>query len=181
MLGFTVARVYCNCATNEAFKYVWEGFFKAIEKATGRKVQFKVFNETRNILCVILNMEVAQVQGLGAVIICLNINNPLVSKITEVDPNIIVQYLIKLCFMHWERWGFLSIVYSWFRINPLNINSHGKGNTEINHHHWSWCSINFQPLRTQLISLLGRNFVRNTQVGNYAVCSVLQISSIFIQ
>ena len=104
MLGFTVARVYCNCATNEAFEYVWEGFFKAVEKATGRKIQFKVFNESNgNILCVILDMEAAQVQGLGAAIIHLKMNDPLVSKITEVDPDIIVQYLIKLCFVHWER------------------------------------------------------------------------------
>ena len=104
MLGFTVAHVYCNYATNEAFEYVWEGFFKAVEKATGSKIQFKVFNESAgNILCVILDMEAAQVQGLGAAIIRLKMNDPLVSKITEVDPDIIVQYLIKLCFVHWAR------------------------------------------------------------------------------
>ena len=98
-----MAHIYCNCTTNEAFKYVWEGFFKAIEKATRRKIQFKVFNESGNILCVILDMEAAQVQGLGAAIICLKMNDPSVSKITEVDPDIFVLYLIKLCFVHWER------------------------------------------------------------------------------
>jgi hypothetical protein len=112
MLGCTVACVYCNCATNKAFEYVWEGFFKAVEKATGSKIQFKAFNESGNILCVILDMKAAQVQGLGAAIIHLKMNNPLVSKITEVDPNIIVQYLIKLCFMHWVRYGILLDVYS---------------------------------------------------------------------
>ena len=111
MLGFTVARVYCNSATNEAFEYVWEGFFKAVEKATGKKIQFKVFNKSGNILCIILDMEAAQVQGLGAAIIRLKMNDPLVSKITEVDPDIIVQYLIKLCFVHWERYGILLNIY----------------------------------------------------------------------
>jgi hypothetical protein len=97
MLGFTVAHVYCNCTTNEGFEYVWEGFFKAVEKATGKKVQFKVFNETGNILCVILDMEAAQVQGLSAAIIRLKMNGSSVGETTEVDPDIVVQYLIKLC------------------------------------------------------------------------------------
>jgi hypothetical protein len=104
--------VYCNCATNESFEYVWEGFFKAVEKATGRKIQFKVFNEMGNILCVILDMEAAQVQGLGAAIIHLKMNNSSVRTTTEVDPDVIVQYLIKLCnfcFVHWERYEFSSI------------------------------------------------------------------------
>jgi hypothetical protein len=103
--------VYCNCATNESFEYVWEGFFKAVEKATGRKIQFKVFNEMGNILCVILDMEAAQVQGLGAAIIRLKMNNSSVRMTTEVDSDVVVQYLIKLCFVHWERYGFSSIPY----------------------------------------------------------------------
>jgi hypothetical protein len=111
ILGVTVAHVYCNCATNESFEYVWEGLFKAIEKATRRKIQFKVFNKTGNILCVILDMEAAQVQGLVTAIIYLKMNNSLVAMTTEVDPDVIVQYLIKLCFVHWERYKFLSILY----------------------------------------------------------------------
>jgi hypothetical protein len=103
--------VYCNCATNEGFEYVWEGFFKAVEKATGRKIQFKVFNETGNILCVILDMEVAQVQGLGAAIIRLKMNSSVNQTWTEVDPDILVQYLIKLCFVHWTRYECSSVLY----------------------------------------------------------------------
>ena len=38
-------------------------------------------------------------------------------------------------------------------------------------------SINFRPSRTQLISPLGRNFVRTIRVRNYAVCSISHISS----
>ena len=56
-------------------------------------------------------MEAAQVQGLGAAIIRLKMNNSSVRMITEVDPDVVVQYLIKLCFVHWERYGFLPIPY----------------------------------------------------------------------
>lgn len=103
MLGVTVARVYCNDATKEAFEYVWEGFFHAIKTATGKDIKFKVFDNSGNIQCVILDMEAAQVQGLGTAIIQMKMNDPLTSKITEVDPDILVQYLIKLCYVHWDR------------------------------------------------------------------------------
>jgi len=103
MLGVTVARVYCNCSTQQAFEYIWEGFFKAIETATGRKIKFKVFEESGNILSIILDMEASQVKGLGTTIIRMKMNDPSISKISEVDPDIIVQFLIKLCYVHWER------------------------------------------------------------------------------
>lgn len=109
LLGVTVTRIYCNSSTHEAFEYKWEGFFKAVEKATGRRIKFKIFDSSGNILCIILDMEAAQVQGLGATIIRMNINDPSISKITEVDPDIIVQYLIKLCYVHWDR--YLSVLY----------------------------------------------------------------------
>ena len=79
-------------------KYVWEGFFKAVEKATGRKIQFKVFNESAgNILCVILDMEAAQVQGLGAAIIHLKMNNPAISPTPMLTCNMLSQYSISIC------------------------------------------------------------------------------------
>jgi len=99
-----VAWVYCNSSTQKAFEYIWEGFFKAIETATGRKIKFKVFEESGNILSIILDMEASQVKGLGTTIIRLNMNDPSISKISEVDPDIIVQFLIKLCYVHWERY-----------------------------------------------------------------------------
>jgi hypothetical protein len=116
MPGVTVARVYCNDATKEAFEYVWEGFFNAIRTATGKDIKFKVFDDSGNIQCIILDMEAAQVQGLGAAIIQMKMNDPLTSKITEVDPDILVQYLIKLCYIHWDRYKFslyrILIIYS---------------------------------------------------------------------
>ena len=101
--GVTVARVYSNSATKEAFGYIWEGFFNAVKTATGKEVKFKVFDDSGNIQCVILDMEAAQVQGLGAAITQMKMNNPSISRITEVEPDNLVQYLIKLCYVHWDR------------------------------------------------------------------------------
>jgi hypothetical protein len=103
--GVTVARVYSNSSTKEAFGYIWEGFFNAVKMATGRGIKFKVFDDSGNgnIQCVILDMEAAQVQGLGTAITQMKINNPSISQITEVELDILVQYLIKLCYVHWDR------------------------------------------------------------------------------
>ena len=103
MLDVTVACVYSNGATRETFGYIWEGFFNAIKTATGKGIKFKVFDDSGNIQCVILDMEAAQVQGLGAAIIQMKMNDPSISQITEVDPDILIQYLIKLCYVHWDR------------------------------------------------------------------------------
>ena len=77
-----------------------------MERATGNKIKLKVFDNSGNILCIILDMEASQVQALGTTIIRMKINNPSISKIEDIDPNVLVQYLIKLCFVHWKRYGF---------------------------------------------------------------------------
>jgi len=112
MLGVIVVHAYCNSAAKEAFGYVWEGFFNVIKMATGKEIEFKVFNDSRNIQCIILDMEAAQVQGLGGTIIQMKMNDPLISKIAEIDPDIIIQYLIKLCYIHWDRYKFCSLISS---------------------------------------------------------------------
>ena len=101
-LGVTVAQVYCNSATCEAFSYVFEALFTSIEKATGCKVKFKVFDPSGNVLAIILDMEAAQAQGLGDALIRLQFNNPNKTGIFETDPQVLVQFLIKLCTQHFD-------------------------------------------------------------------------------
>ena len=107
-----MAHIYCNSSTQVAFEYIWEGFFKAIKTSTRRGIKFKVFNESGNILAIILNMEASQVKGLGSTIIHMKMNDPSISKISEVDPDLIVQFLIKLCCIHWERSEFGALISS---------------------------------------------------------------------
>ena len=90
---------------------VWEGFFKTVEKATGKPIKFKVFDNSGTILSIILDMEAAQVQGLGTTILRMKLNG---CKSNETNPDIIVQYLIKLCVVHWQRYAYnfvLSLSY----------------------------------------------------------------------
>ncbi|KAG6807418.1 hypothetical protein H0H92_007610, partial [Tricholoma furcatifolium] len=94
----TVARLYCNSATREAFGLLFEGFFKAVEQATGQAIRFKVFHPAGNLLTVIFDMEAAQVQGFADAIVRLRLNDPNISKIDESNPDILIQYILKLCY-----------------------------------------------------------------------------------
>lgn len=85
------------------FGYAFEALFTSIEKATGHNIKFKVFDTSGNILAVILDMEAAQVQGLGDAIICLQMNDPTKSGIYDTDPEVLVQFLVKLCTVHFDR------------------------------------------------------------------------------
>ena len=67
--GVTIAWLYCNSAMREAFGYVFEALFTSIEKATHQQVKFKVFDNFGHLLVVILDMEAAQVQGLGDAVV----------------------------------------------------------------------------------------------------------------
>ncbi|KAJ8514202.1 hypothetical protein ONZ45_g8232 [Pleurotus djamor] len=99
----TVARVFSNGQDTEAFTHIFEDFFTAIERATGQPLRFKVFDPAGQLLSINLDMEAAQVKGLGCALICLGMNNPKVSKIHETDPDILVQYVLKLCLVHLQR------------------------------------------------------------------------------
>lgn len=74
-------------------------------------------------------MEPAQVQGLGTTIIRLKLNDPSISKIMETDPNEIVQYLLKLCFVHWERYVFDSFKDLASLIIGLFLQEYGEAST----------------------------------------------------
>jgi hypothetical protein len=89
--------------THEAFGYAFEALFTSIEKATGLKLKFKVFDPSGNILAILLDMEAAQVQGLGDTLAQLQMNDPAKSGIFVTDPQVLVQFLIKLCTVHFER------------------------------------------------------------------------------
>lgn len=113
-LGVTVARAYCNSMEGKAFNHVFEGFFNAVEKATGHKIKFKVFDKLGNILAIILDMEAAQVQGLGHALLRLLLSDPpsdfSTSFLTKFgsNPDILVQFIIKLCAVHFDRFVFFD-------------------------------------------------------------------------
>ncbi|KAF8989012.1 hypothetical protein BDZ89DRAFT_1055288, partial [Hymenopellis radicata] len=92
----SVARVFCNSQTTVAFELIWTEFFDAIEDASGKRGSCRA---------VLLDMEPAQVDGLGLTIVKTGMNDPAVSHITETLPAELVLFIIKLCSIHWERSG----------------------------------------------------------------------------
>ncbi|KAJ6631548.1 hypothetical protein B0H10DRAFT_2207185 [Mycena sp. CBHHK59/15] len=93
----SVAQIYCNKATQEAFLYIFNGFFMAVKQVTGQAVHFKVFNPKGNILSINFNMEAAQVQGFVQALLKL-----LGDTVPTTDPDMI--------FLDWYEH---KIHYSW--------------------------------------------------------------------
>jgi hypothetical protein len=96
-----VGRVYCNSSTATSFELVFEGLFASIKQATGRELVFKVFDSKSSLLTIHMDMEAAQVQGLGRVLV--KMANTSETEITSRDPDILVQYVLKLCKVHYLR------------------------------------------------------------------------------
>jgi hypothetical protein len=92
-----------DVSTGKAFGYAFEALFTSIEKVTHRQVKFNVFDDSGHLLAIILDMEAAQVQGLGDPVVRLQMNNSETSGIRKTDPDILVQFFIKLCTVHFER------------------------------------------------------------------------------
>ncbi|KAG6818394.1 hypothetical protein H0H93_005275 [Arthromyces matolae] len=104
----TIARLYCNSSTREAFGHLFEGFFSAVHKATGHPIKFKIFDPKGNLLTIIFDMEASQVQGFADALVRLRFNDSQVSKIEETDPEVLIQYILKLCVVHFTRWASLA-------------------------------------------------------------------------
>ncbi|KAJ7651799.1 hypothetical protein B0H17DRAFT_1215189 [Mycena rosella] len=94
----SVSRIYCNRSTKQAFTYIFEGFFMAVEKITGHPVRFKAFDPEGEILSIHFDMEAAQVQGFALALLKL-----IKGCHPEEDPDVIVRYVLKLCSIHFTR------------------------------------------------------------------------------
>jgi hypothetical protein len=77
-------------------------FFDAVERVTGKKLEFYLFNRDSKLHCIIFDAEAAQMQGCGDTILAMNIR-PEISGITTRDPLVIVQYITKTCVQHFYR------------------------------------------------------------------------------
>lgn len=81
---------------------MWSLFFEAVQKSTGHQVEFKAFSGTGlGLRAIILDTCKAQIDALGDYLI--KYNNPTVSGISETDPLRMVEYIVKLCGVHFDR------------------------------------------------------------------------------
>ncbi|PCH39219.1 hypothetical protein WOLCODRAFT_147045 [Wolfiporia cocos MD-104 SS10] len=97
----SLASLYCNRQTEDAFYQLFTEFADAVQRVTGRSLKMLPFHNEGTLRCFVLDAEVAQAQGLGRWL--LTINNPAISGIATSDPLEIVQYVMKTCRVHFER------------------------------------------------------------------------------
>ncbi|KZO96661.1 hypothetical protein CALVIDRAFT_527349 [Calocera viscosa TUFC12733] len=85
----------------EAFRLIWDGFFRAVESTTRHSLQFKVFHKNGNLCAIICDAEAAQAQALGEYF--MKINRPTVSGIEEALPERLLLYAFKSCLFHFNQ------------------------------------------------------------------------------
>ncbi|KAJ7257980.1 hypothetical protein C8J57DRAFT_1234525 [Mycena rebaudengoi] len=98
-----IGRVWSNRATRETFVLVWNGIFEAIEKITGKAINFKVFSKASSLLGAIGDSEGVQAQGLDDVIILRGMDSSAVNGIPTVTVNGILVFIWKTCIVHFKR------------------------------------------------------------------------------
>ncbi|KIJ47602.1 hypothetical protein M422DRAFT_248597 [Sphaerobolus stellatus SS14] len=87
-----------NLETAQAFELIWTARFDAVEKATGWPLQIKAFHRKSNPGMMLIDGSAAQMLGLGRVL--LRLNDPKISGIEIMDPQIIVIHLSRMCDWH---------------------------------------------------------------------------------
>lgn len=98
----TVASLYCNKGTREAFRLLFREFFAVVERVTGHALNFHLFTNGKSTLrCCIFDADSAQMQGFGDRLLLMN--DPSTSGITTRDPLELVQHLTKTCSVHFLR------------------------------------------------------------------------------
>ncbi|KAJ7877436.1 hypothetical protein B0H14DRAFT_3783557 [Mycena olivaceomarginata] len=84
--------------------HLFDAFFTTVKNVTGKPLRFKVFYEKGNIFSIHFDMEAVQVQGLGVSLSKIVSDDPdLRTRFPVHDPDTLVQYVVKLCSVHFER------------------------------------------------------------------------------
>ena len=99
--GLSLASLYCNHATREAFYQLFFEFADAVRRVTGKELQIKCFREGGNLRAIILDGEVAQAQGLADWL--FKYNKPHLMGIDVAEPLDLLLYILKVCSVHFER------------------------------------------------------------------------------
>ncbi|KAI0707244.1 hypothetical protein C8Q76DRAFT_860399 [Earliella scabrosa] len=99
----TIARSYCSRERRPDFLRIIESFYNAVERVTGRPLQLKAFSAPGQggILAILVDCCQAQMDALGDFF--LKYNKPSISGISETDPQKLVEYLVKVCSVHFDR------------------------------------------------------------------------------
>ncbi|KAJ6624578.1 hypothetical protein B0H10DRAFT_2430864 [Mycena sp. CBHHK59/15] len=100
----TISRIYTNTCTKDAFTHLFDAFFGTVKQVTGKSVRFKAFHPKGNLYSIHFDMEAAQVQGLGSWLSKMVLDDPALRGLfPSIDPDKLVQLILKLCSAHLER------------------------------------------------------------------------------
>ena len=99
--GVTLASLYCNHASREAFFQLCVEFADAVRRITGKSLQLRPFSVDGNLRVILMDGDVAQAQGLGDWL--SQYNSPLLNGINTRDPLELLLYILKNCSIHFER------------------------------------------------------------------------------
>ncbi|KZO94528.1 hypothetical protein CALVIDRAFT_580235 [Calocera viscosa TUFC12733] len=99
--NLTLARLYSDSMSLEAFRLIWDGFFRAVETTTRHSLHFKAFHKSGNLSTIICDADAPQAQALGEYF--LKINRPMVSGIEESLPERLLLYAFKSCIFHFNQ------------------------------------------------------------------------------
>lgn len=109
--GLTVGRVYCTREHREDFERIWTLFFGAVDCATGQEVMYKAFSrDETGIRAILVDGCQAQIDGLGDFLVKRNV--PSASGVSESDPQKIVEWIVKICGVHFDRYGLAFLLLS---------------------------------------------------------------------
>ncbi|KAF5381040.1 hypothetical protein D9615_003872 [Tricholomella constricta] len=97
----SLASLYCNKFTREAFTLLFQEFFDTVHRVTGKPLQLAAFVKDARLQCLLFDAEPPQMQACGDVM--LTMNDPATSGIETKDPLILVQHVAKTCLQHFLR------------------------------------------------------------------------------
>ncbi|KAJ7060416.1 hypothetical protein C8F01DRAFT_1253750 [Mycena amicta] len=97
----SVATLYCERNTREAFEHLFIQLFSVAKRITGQELGLRPWRPDANCRVILWDGEVAQAQGFGDFLV--NYNDPSISGIHSRDPLELVTYLLKSCQVHFKR------------------------------------------------------------------------------
>lgn len=81
---------------------MWQGLFQVVADVTGKHIALKPFSPNHaGIRAILLDGCKPQADALGDFLV--QYNNPDLSGVCEKDPRKIVEYILKLCSVHFDR------------------------------------------------------------------------------
>ncbi|KAF8186408.1 hypothetical protein BJ912DRAFT_819653, partial [Pholiota molesta] len=102
-IRLTIARIYCNRETRKAFNLMWSGFWDTVERVTGRPIQFK-FMDGKGLSTILVDGCKPQVDACGDSLLLQIAKRKGKSLVHETDPQVVVQYIVRTCDIHLERY-----------------------------------------------------------------------------